>query len=169
MFQYAKMKKLLNEIKKCEVCLPHLSHGVNPVVSASSQSKVIIIGQAPGSIVHRTGIPWDDKSGERLRSWLAIDKPTFYNPDLFAIVPMGFCYPGKGKSGDLPPRKECAPLWHSQLLNAISNPQLILLIGKYAQSYYLGDKCKRTLTDTVKSYKEFHTYTLFKKHIGFVL
>jgi uracil-DNA glycosylase len=149
------MNKLLKEIKSCTVCLPYLVDGVNPVVSVSKRSKIIIIGQAPGSIVHRTGIPWDDKSGERLRSWLDVDKAQFYDPDLFAIIPMGFCYPGKGKSGDLPPRKECAPLWHTQLLDAMTGHQLILLIGSYAQSYYLGDKRKRTLTDTVANFEEY--------------
>ena len=149
------MKKLLSEIRNCKVCLPHLSHGVNPILSASPESKIIIIGQAPGSIVHKTSVPWDDKSGDRLRDWLEVDKPTFYNPEIFAIIPMGFCYPGKGKSGDLPPRKECAPLWHPQLFDSISDAQLILLIGAYAQSYYLGKKCKRTLTDTVKNFEEY--------------
>jgi len=149
------MQKLLLEIKKCIVCLPHLEQGVNPVVTASPKSKVIIIGQAPGSVVHKTGIPWDDKSGNRLRDWMGVNKNTFYNTDLFAIIPMSFCYPGKGKSGDLPPRKECAPLWHQKLLDQIPAHQLILLIGTYAQSYYLGNRRKRTLTETVKSYQEY--------------
>jgi len=149
------MKKLLTEIRSCTVCAPHLENGVNPVLSCTPNSKVIIIGQAPGSIVHRTGIPWDDKSGERLREWMKVDNDAFYDPDIFAIVPMGFCYPGKGKSGDLPPRKECAPLWHEKLLSAMPEVQLTLLIGSYAQSYYLGDKKKKTLTETVRNFEEY--------------
>ena len=149
------MEKLILEIKKCKVCLPYLAQGVNPVLSANPRSKIIIIGQAPGSIVHQTGIPWDDKSGERLRNWLKVDKSLFYNPDIFAIIPMSFCYPGKGKNGDLPPRPECAPLWHKQLLDFMPNHKLILLIGRYAQTYYLKERCKKTLTETVKNYHEY--------------
>lgn len=149
------MKKLLQEIRKCHVCLPFLKDGVNPVVSAHPKSKVAIIGQAPGSIVHKTGIPWDDKSGERLREWLGINKTTFYNAEIFAIIPMGFCYPGKGNSGDLAPRKECAPLWHQQLLQNMPKLELILLIGAYAQAYYLPKNKKKTLTETVKNYQDY--------------
>ncbi|MGH1335730.1 MAG: uracil-DNA glycosylase family protein [Aureispira sp.] len=149
------MKQLLQDIQKCTVCLPYLINGVNPVVSASPKSKYIIIGQAPGSVVHRTGIPWDDKSGERLRQWLGVNEDTFYDADVFALLPMGFCYPGKGKSGDLAPRKECAPLWHDNVLSQIKEPKLILLIGSYAQKYYLGKQQKSTLTETVKNY---HSY-----------
>lgn len=149
------MNALYDEIRKCKVCLPELEHGVNPILSVSADSKVAIIGQAPGSIVHRTSIPWDDKSGVRLRSWLGVDDDTFYNPDVFAIIPMGFCYPGKGKSGDLPPRKECAPLWHDRLWDQITDIRLTLLIGSYAQEYYLKEKRKRTLTETVKNYEEY--------------
>lgn len=149
------MKGLISEIKQCSICLPHLINGVNPVVSASPVSKIVVIGQAPGSVVHRTGIPWDDKSGERLRNWLGVDKNTFYNPEIFAIIPMGFCYPGKGKSGDLPPRPECAPLWHQRLFNLMPNHELLLLIGQYAQAYYLGSSRKKTLTETVKNYAQY--------------
>ncbi|MFC5045314.1 uracil-DNA glycosylase family protein [Aquimarina hainanensis] len=149
------MDTLLEEIKKCNYCLSNLPNGVNPVVTAHPKSSIIIIGQAPGSIVHKTGIPWDDKSGERLRQWLAVDKETFYTPEKFALVPMGFCYPGKGKTGDLPPRKECAPLWHKKVLSAIPDKKLIILIGTYAQSYYLKDLKKSTLTDTVKNFRTY--------------
>ena len=152
---HSNMNTLYNEIRQCKVCLPELEHGVNPILSATAKSRFAIIGQAPGSVVHRTSIPWDDKSGERLRSWLGVDIDTFYNPDIFAIVPMGFCYPGKGKSGDLPPRKECAPLWHQKVFDHITDIQLTLLIGSYAQEYYLKDKRKRTLTDTVKNYASY--------------
>lgn len=147
------MDQLIKEIKSCTVCAPHLANGVNPVMAAHKNSKIAIIGQAPGSIVHRTGIPWDDKSGDRLREWLGVDKDAFYDAKNFAIIPMGFCYPGKGKSGDLPPRPECAPLWHKPLLASLENLQLTLLIGSYAQAYYLGEQKKRTLTETVQNHE----------------
>ncbi len=149
------VNQLLKEIKSCKVCLPHLAQGVNPVVTAHPNSKIAIIGQAPGRIVHQTGVPWDDKSGERLRDWLDMDTSTFYDPEQVALIPMGFCYPGKGKSGDLPPRPECAPLWHQQLFDHMKQLQHIILIGTYAQAYYLGDKRKRTLTETVRHYQEY--------------
>lgn len=124
-------------------------------MSASPDSKVIIIGQAPGAKVHASGIPWDDKSGDNLRDWMGVTKEQFYNADNFAILPMGFCYPGKGKSGDLPPRPECAPLWHQKVLEMIVSPRLILLIGKYAQDYYLQSHAEKNLTETVQNYKQY--------------
>ncbi len=108
------MKKLLSLISKCNECAAQLEFGPRPIVSAHSLSKVVIIGQAPGSIVHASGVPWDDKSGKNLREWMGVDMQTFYNPQKIALIPMGFCYPGKGKSGDLPPTKTCAPLWHKK-------------------------------------------------------
>ncbi|MFK7949449.1 MAG: uracil-DNA glycosylase family protein [Saprospiraceae bacterium] len=149
------MKQLLQEIKQCKICEPHLDLGANPVVHVSKNSKIMVIGQAPGTRVHRTGIPWNDPSGKRLRSWLDVDDKTFYNTDNFAIMPMGFCYPGKGKSGDLPPRKECAPLWHEQLLEQMPDLQLTLLIGAYAQKYYLKKTAKKTLTATVANFESY--------------
>jgi uracil-DNA glycosylase len=149
------MDKLLRQIKNCKECEHHLKDGVNPVIAASSKSKLIIIGQAPGRIVHNTSIPWNDKSGDNLRNWLGIDKPTFYNADQIALMPMGFCYPGTGKTGDLPPRTECAPLWHDKLLALMSNAKLILLIGQYAQNYYLQNRAKSTLTETVHHFKDY--------------
>ncbi|KAA3600901.1 MAG: uracil-DNA glycosylase family protein [Calditrichaeota bacterium] len=149
------MQKLLQEIRKCEICIPELELGANPILSADEASKIVIIGQAPGQIVHRNGVPWKDKSGENLRSWMGIDNEIFYNPKKIALVPMGFCYPGKGKSGDLPPRKECAPLWHELLFQKMQNVEMILLIGKYAQDYYLLQSKKKTLTETVKNYQDF--------------
>ena len=149
------MQQLLSEIKHCNTCKDYLHHGIRPVLTAHENSKVIIIGQAPGIKVHESGIPWDDKSGERLRAWLNIDQKTFYDPKQIALIPMGFCYPGKGKSGDLPPRPECAPQWHNKLLSHLKKVELILLIGTYAQQYYLGEKRKSTLTETVKSYREY--------------
>jgi uracil-DNA glycosylase len=149
------MHSLLLKIKKCKECIVHLPHGVNPIISASEKSKIIIIGQAPGRIVHTTNIPWNDKSGDNLRSWLGIDKETFYDAEKIALVPMGFCYPGKGKSGDLPPRPECAPLWHSKLFAMMKKAKLVLLVGQYAQDYYLDEKAKSTLTETVFHYKKY--------------
>ena len=149
------MLQLLQQIKQCTVCVPHLDLGANPVVSANLNSKIVIIGQAPGTKVHTSGIPWDDASGKQLRKWLNVSNEDFYNVDNFAIVPMGFCYPGKGTSGDKPPRKECAPLWHQQLLDKMPNVKMIILIGMYAQNYYLKDKAKRTLTETVDNYPAF--------------
>jgi uracil-DNA glycosylase len=149
------MKSLLNKIKLCEVCKEGLPLGPRPVVQLSVNSKIIIIGQAPGRRVHETGIPWNDASGKKLREWMNIDEATFYDPLIFSIMPMGFCYPGKGVSGDLPPRAECAPLWHSQILKNYRHTPLILLIGQYAQRNYLKATCKKNLTETVKNFKEY--------------
>ena len=148
------LEALLKEIKSCTLCEEVLPLGPNPVLSASTKSKVLVIGQAPGTRVHNTGIPWNDPSGNNLRSWLGVDKEQFYNPDLFGIVPMGFCYPGKGKSGDLPPRKECAPQWHEKLWKQMPNVELTLLIGTYAQNYYLKNK-EKTLTATVQNFEKY--------------
>ena len=149
------MKRLLSEIRDCRVCEKHLEFGVNPIIAASQKSRIVVIGQAPGRIVHDTNIPWNDKSGDNLRNWLGIDKGMFYNAEFIALMPMGFCYPGKNKTGDLPPRPECAPLWHHLLLASMSQVELILLIGQYAQNYYLSEKTKKTLTETVRNYKTY--------------
>ena len=144
------MQQLLTNIKNCKICEPHLALGANPVVRASKHSRVVIIGQAPGTKVHASGIPWDDASGKQLRKWMNVTDKQFYNEDI-----MGFCYPGKGTSGDLPPRKECAPQWHKPLFDLMPNIELIVLIGMYAQNYYLRDNAKRTLTETVDNYPEY--------------
>lgn len=149
------MQKILYDIQQCKLCEPHLSHGARPVLSVSSTSKIIIIGQAPGLRVHQTGIPWDDQSGSNLREWLGVDEAMFYNTSLFGIIPMGFCYPGKGKSGDLAPRKECAPLWHERLMQSMAHIELVLLVGKYAQDYYLNQATKKTLTERVRSFRDY--------------
>lgn len=149
------IEDLKKEIADCRICEAHLEAGCRPVVSFSPKSKVVIIGQAPGRRVHESGIPWDDKSGENLRAWLGVDAVTFYDPDIFAIVPMGFCYPGTGKSGDLPPRKECAPQWHQLVLQQLQEVQLTLLIGQYAQKQYLGKAAQKNLTETVKQFKSY--------------
>lgn len=148
------MKVLLKEIRRCQICAEALNHEPRPVLSAHKKSKIVIIGQAPGSVVHRTGIPWDDKSGDNLRRWMGVNKNQFYDEKLMAIIPMGFCYPGKGKTGDLPPRKECAPAWHSKLFAHLDHVKLTLLIGKYAQDYYL-EKNKLNLTTRVMQYTDY--------------
>tara|TARA_B100000809_G_scaffold258545_1_gene301931 strand:- start:1541 stop:2113 length:573 start_codon:yes stop_codon:yes gene_type:complete len=149
------MEELIKNISNCVICKEHLPLGPRPIFSVHPKSKIVIIGQAPGAIVHKTGIAWNDKSGENLREWMGITNDVFYNPKEIAIIPMGFCYPGKGKSGDLAPRKECAPLWHNLLLTKLKEVELVLLIGKYAQDYYLKDKTKKNLTETVKNYNEY--------------
>ncbi|WP_157624410.1 uracil-DNA glycosylase family protein [Sunxiuqinia dokdonensis] len=149
------MKQLLQKIAACRVCSEFLPLGPRPIVTASPKSKIMIVGQAPGLAVHQSGIPWDDQSGDRLREWLQVDKQTFYDPDQIALIPMGFCYPGKGESGDLPPRKECAPLWHQQLMEHMPEIRLTILIGQYAQRYYLGKRTGRTLTETVRHFKAY--------------
>lgn len=149
------MKNLLKDIRQCTICEAHLPLGPRPIVSAHKDSKIVIIGQAPGLKVHTTGIPWDDPSGKQLRKWLDVTEELFYDETKIALVPMGFCYPGKGKSGDLPPRPECAPQWHQKLLDQMPNLQLVILIGMYSQKYYLKEKAKRTLTETVAEYKTY--------------
>lgn len=147
------MEKLLCEIRECRICEDHLPLGPNPIVEATKKSKIILISQAPGRIVHQTGIAWDDQSGKKLREWLGVDLETFYNPDNFAVLPMGFCYPGKAKTGDAPPRKECAPIWHDRVWDSLENVQLKLLIGSYANNYYLDSSLN--LTEKVKNSKEY--------------
>lgn len=149
------MQNLLHDIRQCTICSEHLELGPRPVVTAHPQSKIAIIGQAPGTKVHNSGIPWDDASGKRLRSWLGVSDEDFYDTTKFAIVPMGFCYPGKGKAGDLPPRPECAPQWHEQLMQKMPNLRLVILIGMYAQKYYLQNDAKKTLTEIVDHYKDY--------------
>lgn len=147
--------QLEQEIRQCTLCAEHLPLGPKPILSIHPESKIALISQAPGRLAHESGIPWDDPSGQRLREWLGVDKDTFYQPENFAIIPMGFCYPGKGKSGDLPPRKECAPLWHPTVMNLLPNIRLSLLIGQYAQKAYLGKSRKRNLTETVRHFEEY--------------
>ena len=149
------MEKLLKEIRSCTVCKKFLPNKPRPILQAGIHSKIVIISQAPGQKVQNSGIPWDDLSGVELRRWLAVSKEQFYDEKIFALVPMGFCYPGKGISGDLPPRPECAPLWHQSLLSMMKEVNLIILVGQYAQKYYLGKELKTSLTETVKNYERF--------------
>ncbi|MFT5763726.1 MAG: uracil-DNA glycosylase family 4 [Saprospiraceae bacterium] len=149
------IKNLKENIKGCTICTKHLPLGPRPVVSFSPQSKILIIGQAPGTKVHNSGIPWDDASGKRLREWMNLSDVDFYDTSKIAIVPMGFCYPGRGKSGDLPPRKECAPEWHHRIMAYLPDLQLTLLIGQYAQRYYLQKRIKANLTQTVENFEAY--------------
>lgn len=155
MTTYSSLNELLADIRRCQLCTKHLPLGPKPTLRASESAKLLIVGQAPGIKVHQTGIPWNDASGERLQQWLQIDRELFYDESKIAIIPMGFCYPGRGKSGDLPPRPECSPLWLPQLKPWLRNIQLTLLIGQYAQKYYLGKMCGATLAETVASYKNY--------------
>ncbi len=158
------LEALLKKVRACRVCEAHLPFGPRPVLRASVTAQLLIVGQAPGRRVHETGVPWNDPSGERLRDWLQLDRQRFYDQRHIAIIPAAFCYPGTGAGGDLPPRPECAPLWHPQLLAYLPKLRLALLIGSYAQAYYLGDQCKSTLTDTVRAWREYLPYCIPLPH-----
>jgi len=145
---------LTQQLRNCTHCETQLPLGANPIFSFSEHSKIALISQAPGILAHQKSIPYKDPSGKRLRDWLDVDEATFYHTDNFAILPMGFCYPGKGKSGDLPPRKECASLWHAHIWEVLKNIQLKIVIGQYAQQTYLRNR-KRNLTLTVQAYQEY--------------
>ncbi len=147
---------LLAEVRDCTECAEHLPLGPRPVVRAAESARLLIIGQAPGARVHETGIPWNDRSGDRLRDWLAVDKEVFYDENRIAILPMGLCYPGIDKNGgDAPPRPECAPLWHDPIRAWMPHIELTLVIGAYAQKRYLGKARKKTMTETVKSWRDY--------------
>lgn len=150
-----RLSKLVRRVRACTVCAAHLPLPPNPILRVSTTARLLIVGQAPGRKVHDTGIPWNDPSGDRLRLWLQLSRDEFYDESKIAIVPMGFCYPGKGTSGDLPPRPECAPLWHPRLRAAMPQIELTLLVGSYAQAYYLGDKRKCSMQETVRAWKNY--------------
>ncbi|MGO4579324.1 uracil-DNA glycosylase family protein [Cupriavidus sp. 2TAF22] len=143
---------LLSRVRACRVCADHLPLGPRPVVQAAPTARILIVGQAPGTRVHASGIPWDDPSGDRLRDWMGVDKTVFYDPARLAIIPMGMCYPGRGASGDLPPRKECAPLWMDALLACLPQIELTLLVGQYAQRRFLGAGARDGVTATVANF-----------------
>jgi uracil-DNA glycosylase len=144
---------LVTEVRACTICEPHLPNGVRPVLQVNSDAKILIAGQAPGRRVHATGIPFDDPSGDRLRDWMGVTREQFYNPQLFAIVPMGFCYPGTGNSGDLPPRPECAATWRARLLRQLPRVETTLVIGKYAHDYHFG-KSNLTVSRLVENWQQ---------------
>ena len=146
---------LMKNIKACTLCTDYLPYIPKPVFSFSKKSKILVVGQAPGIKVHESGIPWNDASGDRLREWMQVSKEQFYDTEYFSIVPMGLCYPGKGKSGDLPPRRECAEKWMQPILGKIPQIKLTLLIGQYSQQWFLNGTKKNTLSKTVKSWEEY--------------
>jgi uracil-DNA glycosylase len=149
------LEHLLREIRACRLCEAQLPLGPNPVLRASAGARLLIVGQAPGTRVHASGIPWDDASGRRLREWLHLDAVTFYDEQRVAIVPMGFCYPGKAGSGDAPPRPECRATWHPRLMPLMPKVGLTLLIGQYAQAYFLGARRKPSLGETVRAWRDY--------------
>lgn len=147
----------LAEVRDCTLCREYLPLGPRPVLVADCRARLLIVGQAPGTRVHASGIPWDDPSGDRLRNWLGLTPAEFYDARKIAIVPMGLCYPGRGTSGDLPPRPECAPHWHPRILAQLPNIETTLLIGQYAQRYYLAGRPGpryKNLTERVKAWRE---------------
>ena len=150
-----KLQTLLAEVRACTICADRLPYPPRPVLRAAALAHIQIVGQAPGRKVHETGIPWNDPSGDLLREWLKIDRALFYDETRIAIIPAGFCYPGKGPSGDLPPRPECAPQWHPRLRALLPHLRLTLLVGQYAQNYYLGRRRKRSLAETVRACREY--------------
>ena len=152
---HATLDRLLAEVRACRLCEAQLPLGPRPVLRVSPTARVLIVGQAPGTRVHETGIPWNDPSGDRLREWLAVDRETFYDESRIAIVPTGLCYPGRKGGGDAPPRPECAPRWHPPLRAAMPRIELVLLIGQYAQAYYLGARRQATLAATVRAHPEY--------------
>lgn len=149
------LESLLESVRACRICESHLPLGPRPVVRASAEAKILIVGQAPGLKVHESGVPWNDASGVRLREWLGLTHDEFYDASKVAILPIGFCYPGKGKFGDLPPRAECFPAWHAKLRALLPNIRLSVLIGSHAQRRYLGLLRKKTLTETVKAWEQY--------------
>jgi uracil-DNA glycosylase len=152
----AEFAALLAEVRGCRLCAPHLPLGPRPVLRASLTARLLIVGQAPGTKVHTTGIPWNDRSGDRLRQWLALDYAAFYDERRIAIVPVGLCYPGRlPAGGDVPPRPECAPKWHPRLRAALRRVRLTLLVGSYAQAYYLAGHGQATMTATVGAFRDY--------------
>lgn len=150
------LTSLLERVSACRICADHLPLGPRPVVVPRPAARILIIGQAPGTKVHESGIPWNDRSGDRLREWMGLDRETFYTSERIAIMPMGFCYPGVlPNGGDAPPRPECAPQWHGELLGHMPEIELTILAGMYAQKEYLGKARKKTLTETARSWRDY--------------
>ena len=149
------IKELISEAKACRLCQAQLPLGPRPVFLVGARARLLIVGQAPGRRVHETGIPWNDPSGDNLRLWLGMDRAAFYDTRRVAILPTGLCYPGTGARGDLPPRPECAPVWHPRFRAALPRIRLTLLVGQYAQAYYLGRRRKKTLAGTVRAFAEY--------------
>jgi len=151
-----KLAAVLAEARACNACAAELPHPPRPVLRAGARARLMIVGQAPGTKVHASGVPWDDRSGDRLRDWLGLDRASFYDENRIAIVPMGFCFPGQdAKGGDLPPLRRCAPLWHPRLRPLLPRLALTLLVGSYAQAYYLGPARRSTLDATVRAWPDY--------------
>ncbi len=146
------LPQTLKEVRACTLCAAELEHGVRPVLQAATSARILLAGQAPGRRVHESGLPFDDPSGDRLRDWLGIDRETFYDPRRLAIVPMGFCYPGTVKGGDLPPRPECAPAWRDRVLGHLKRIELTIVLGRYALDWHLGRR--GSVSDAVEAWEE---------------
>ena len=157
------LKKNIEACTLCEADLPYLP---KPVFSFSARSKILIVGQAPGIRVQESGIPWNDASGDRLRDWMQVSKEQFYDTKYFSIVPMAFCYPGKGKSGDLPPPPKCSEKWMQPILDKVPERRITLLIGQYAQAWFLQTRKKSTLTETVQNWQEYQPEYFFLPHLS---
>jgi uracil-DNA glycosylase len=148
--------RLMAEVRSCSVCAAHLPLGARPVLRGLPSARLLIASQAPGTKVHQTGLSFNDRSGDRLRGWLGIDRDTFYDEARIAVLPMGMCYPGRNaEGGDLPPRPECAPLWHPRILQAWPRIALTFLVGSYAINYYLADRKRSSMTETVRLWREY--------------
>lgn len=145
---------LLKDVRACTTCAAQLPMGPRPVLQVDTGARILIAGQAPGRKVHESGVPFDDASGERLRQWMGVGREVFYDATVIAILPMGFCYPGTGSSGDLPPRRECAPQWRERLLKALPRIELTLVIGQFAQAWHLPERSTTSLTDTVRAWRD---------------
>jgi len=154
--QPAGLSRLLDEISACRICAGTLPHAPRPVLRLRASARLVICGQAPGTRVHASGMPFTDPSGDRLRDWLGVDRATFYDASRIAIVPMGFCFPGQdARGGDLPPRRECAPAWRHRLAPWLADARLTLLVGRHAQDWYLGSAGHGNLTDTVRHWRDY--------------
>lgn len=151
----ATLADLLRSVRACRVCEAHLPLGPRPVLQADAEARILVVGQAPGARVHASGVPWADASGQRLRAWLGTGEATFYDASRIAIIPMGLCYPGRGRGGDLPPRRECAERWHDALLARLPRIELTLLIGLHAQRHFLGARRQSSLTETVRQWRAY--------------
>lgn len=156
--------QLVDEISRCTLCAEHLPLGPRPVIQADPAARILIVGQAPGTAVHKTGIPFNDPSGDRLRTWMGVDHNTFYDQTKIALVPMGFCYPGKGKGGDLPPRPECAPAWRERLLGQLDNIELTIVMGRYALAWHLNIRPSQTLSAVVANWQQYWPQALPLPH-----
>jgi uracil-DNA glycosylase len=176
---YRTLDSLLKAVRGCRACEAHLPLGPRPVLRAGKTARILVVGQAPGVRVHTTGIPWGDPSGERLRAWMGVNTDVFYDDSRIAIIPMGYCYPGRGNDGDMPPRRECASLWLDHLLAKLPQIELTLLIGQYAQRHFLASRRKPSLAETAKAWREYAPQYIplphpsprnqpwFKRHVWF--